>query len=59
MGEETRKWNLLKLVQLPAEDGRLPSKSVYSLAVVYLALHSLVLTVLSLFRDFSPIQMYS
>ena len=30
-----------------------------SLAVVYLALHSLVLTVLSLFLDFSPIQMYS
>ena len=47
-----------EVFQLLAEHGRLFSRSVYSMAVLSLTLHRLVLAVFSLFRDFAPIPMY-
>ena len=38
MNKKKRKWKILKFVQLPAEHDRLPSWSVYSMAVTYVGL---------------------
>ena len=46
------------MVHLPTIHGRLPSKPIYIMAVLYLTLHSLVSAIFSLIRNFAPIPMY-
>ena len=43
-----------KIIYLPAEDGRLPSRSVNSITVLYL-LYVDFLSLFCLFRNFAPI----
>ena len=48
----------LKFIISPAGHIPLPLRSIYSLYIVYLAIHSLVLSIFGLFQDFAPIPMY-
>ena len=55
MKKKKRKWEISKFVHLPTIHGRLPSRPIYSMAVLYLTLHSLVSAIFSLIRNFAPI----
>lgn len=43
------------LIYLPVGHDRLPSMSFYSITVVYLALHSYLLSLFCLFQDFTGV----
>ena len=55
MKKKKSKWEILKFVHLPTIHDCLPSRPIYSMAVLYLTLHSLVSAIFSLFRSYTNV----